>query len=98
MSIRLKILSVVGVLGLVAIILAGLGIQSMQAYNVRVAAYENASDRAYFGAQINRLVTGVVMESRGIYASQTTGQAAPFAQGLLRRLDSIDALLDDWSQ
>ncbi|MGY6627317.1 MAG: methyl-accepting chemotaxis protein [Oceanicaulis sp.] len=81
-----------------AVILAGLGIQSMQAYNERVAAYEQASDRAYFGSQINRLVTGVVMESRGIYASQTTEQAAPFAQGLLRRLDSIDELLDEWSQ
>jgi len=98
MSIRVKIFFALGVFGLVSVILAGLGIQSMQAYNVRVAAYENAADRAFYGEHLNRLVTAVVMESRGIYASDTTEQAAPFAQGLMRRLDAIDALLDEWSQ
>lgn len=47
MSIRVKIFFALGVFGLVSVILAGLGIQSMQAYNVRVAAYENAADRAF---------------------------------------------------
>ena len=97
MNIRVKIMAAVGVLGLVSVLLAGLGIQSMQAYNTRVAAYENAATRAYYGGHLNRLVTGVVMEARGIYASQTTTQAAPFAQGLMRRLDDIDTLLDQWS-
>ncbi|WP_439632811.1 methyl-accepting chemotaxis protein [Glycocaulis sp.] len=97
MSIRVKIMAAVGVLGVVSVILAGLGIQSMQAYNTRVAAYENAATRAYHGAHLNRLVTTVVMEARGIYASQTTEQAAPFGEGLLRRLDQIDELLAEWS-
>jgi methyl-accepting chemotaxis protein len=97
MSIRVKIMAAVGVLGIVSVILAGLGIQSMQAYNARVAAYENAATRAFYGEHLNRLVTGVVMEARGIYASQTTQQATPFAQGLLRRLDEIDAHLNEWS-
>lgn len=97
MSIRVKIMAAVGLLGLVSIALAGLGIQSMQAYNTRVAAYENAATRAHYGEHLNRLVTVVVMEARGIYASQTTEQATPFAQGLLRRLDEIDVLLNEWS-
>lgn len=97
MSIRVKIMAAVGVLGIVSVILAGLGIQSMQAYNGRVAAYENAAERAFRGEQLNRLVTAVVMEARGIYASQTTQEAAPFGEGLMRRLDQIDALLEQWS-
>lgn len=97
MGIRVKIMAAVGVLGIVSVILAGLGIQSMQAFNARVAAYENAATRAFYGEHLNRLVTGVVMEARGIYASQTTQQATPFAQGLLRRLDEIDAHLNEWS-
>ena len=97
MSIRVKIMAAVGLLGLVSVALAGLGIQSMQAYNTRVAAYENAATRAYYGEHLNRLVTVVVVEARGIYASQTREQATPFAQGLMRRLDEIDAHLNEWS-
>ncbi|MCC5980477.1 MAG: HAMP domain-containing protein [Oceanicaulis sp.] len=97
MGIRTKIIAAVGVVSVVSVILAGLGIQTMQAYNTRVAAYENAATRAYNGQHLNRLVTGVVMEARGIYASRTTEEAAPFGQGLIRRLDQIDALLAEWS-
>lgn len=97
MRIRTKIIAAVGVMSVVAVLLAGLGIQSMQAYNARVAAYENAATRAYYGEHLNRLVTAVVMEARGIYASDTTSEAAPFGEGLVRNLDRIDALLSEWS-
>ncbi|MGP1276091.1 MAG: methyl-accepting chemotaxis protein [Caulobacterales bacterium] len=97
MSIRIKIMAAVGVLGLVSALLAGLGIQSMQAYNARVDAYENAATRAYYGEHLNRLVTAVVMEARGIYAAETREQATPFVQNLLSRLDEIDTHLNEWS-
>jgi methyl-accepting chemotaxis protein len=97
MGIRAKIMGAVGVLGVLAVLLAGLGIQSMQAYNERVERYENAATRAHNGEHLNRLVTAVVMESRGIYAAPDTAAAAPFGRSQMELLDRIDAHLARWS-
>ena len=65
-------------------------------YQHQVAELEAASLRAYDGEHLNRLVTAVVMDARGIYASKTVDDAAPFGKGVLASLDQIDALLNDW--
>jgi len=65
-------------------------------YKSRMDRLENLADRAHFGERLNRYVTAVVMESRGIYASDTTEQAEPFAEGLLANLDRIDTVLAEW--
>ncbi|MET0172294.1 MAG: methyl-accepting chemotaxis protein, partial [Agrobacterium vaccinii] len=51
---------------------------------------------ARHGETLNRLVTAVVMESRGIYAAKDTAAAAKFADGIKTNLDDMAALLNDW--
>jgi len=96
MKISGKIYSIVGVMGLVAILVGGIAVYTAYEYHDKLNRFENAAERSYFGERLNRYVTAVVMDSRGIYASQTTAQAEPFGNGILRYLDLMDELLAVW--
>ena len=97
MKIQGKLYSIVAVLGVIAIGVALLGIRLMQGYNEQVDAFQLASQRAYDGEHLNRLITAVVMDSRGIYAAKSTDASKPFAEGIAKNLKAIDELLGDWS-
>lgn len=96
MKIRTRILSLVSVMGIVAILLGGVGIFVVEQYNTKLRQFENVSERAYLGERLNRLVTAVVMEARGIYAAPDTEKAKQFADGLTKRLKDIDGVLAKW--
>ncbi|TYR32322.1 HAMP domain-containing protein [Mesorhizobium microcysteis] len=96
MKIGSKIYAIVGLMGLVAVAIGGMAGYTITQYNQRLDALENAAERAHKGERLNRYVTAVVMESRGIYASPTTEEATPFAEGIMRFLDQIDELLAEW--
>jgi len=96
MKIGGKIYAIVGLMGLVAVAIGGIAGYTINEYNKRLAGLENAAERAYLGERLNRYVTAVVMESRGIYASKTTEQADQFGKGIHRFLDQIDVLLTQW--
>ncbi|MCM5555737.1 methyl-accepting chemotaxis protein [Pleomorphomonas sp. NRK KF1] len=97
MKIQGKLYSIVAVLGVIAIGVALLGIRLMQGYNEQVDAFQLASQRAYDGEHLNRLITAVVMDSRGIYAAKDVEKAKPFADGIVKSLKAIDDLLVEWS-
>ena len=83
-------------MGLVVLGTAGMVLYTTSVYQRQVGELEAASLRAYDGEHLNRLVTAVVMDARGIYASKSVDDAAPFGKGVLASLDQIDALLKDW--
>ncbi|WEZ84715.1 methyl-accepting chemotaxis protein [Rhizobium sp. 32-5/1] len=96
MKIRGKIYLIVGVMSFIALAITGMALIVATEYNSRLSHFENASDRAFKGEHLNRLVTAVVMEARGIYAAPTTEKAKPFGEGLMKNLAKMDALLADW--
>lgn len=96
MRIKGKALALIAGLTLVSSVIAGLGADAMRTYNEHVEQLRLASTRAFYGERLNRLVTAVVMESRGIYASRTTQEAGNFAKGLISGLAEIDKLLGGW--
>ncbi|MDX1144824.1 HAMP domain-containing protein [Sinorhizobium medicae] len=96
MKIRGKINLIVGIMSLLAIAITGMSLLIVSEYNQRLGEYQNASDRAFKGERLNRLVTAVVMEARGIYAAPTVEKAKPFAEGILKNLGKIDTLLEEW--
>jgi methyl-accepting chemotaxis protein len=98
MRIRAKIFAVVAALSLVSVVIAGVSISTLRSYNEAVDEVKAAATRALYGEQLNRLVTHVVMESRGIYASQDTKEARKFGEGLTASLNDIDALLKRWQR
>ncbi|WP_026613414.1 methyl-accepting chemotaxis protein [Ensifer aridi] len=96
MKIRGKIYLIVGIMSLLAIAITGMSLLIVSEYNGKLRQFQSASERAFKGERLNRLVTAVVMESRGIYAAPTIEKAKSFAEGLLKNLDKIDVLLKDW--
>lgn len=66
-----KIYVLVGLLALVATGIGVMGIEGMSVFNARAKAMENASARALHGETLNGLVYAVVMDSRGIYMSDS---------------------------
>jgi methyl-accepting chemotaxis protein len=94
--IRGKVFSIVALLGVVTALVAGMAYYVASEYHTKVMQLDNAASRANHGERLNRLVTGVVMDARGIYASSTTEQATQFAEGIMRQLDDIDTLLAVW--
>jgi len=95
-KIRGKINLLVGLLSLVACTIGGLSIYAVNEYHSRVVAFDAAADRAHKGESLNRLVTAVVMEARGIYAAKDTATASKFGDGLLKNLDSMESLIAAW--
>lgn len=97
MKIRTKIFALVAALSFVAMGIAAVGISTLQTYNQAVDDVRLAATRALYGERLNRLVTHVVMEARGIYASKTTADARKFGEGLTTSLNEIDKLLKEWT-
>jgi len=96
MRIRGKINLLVGILSLVALVVGGLSLFAILEYSNRMVAFDNAATRAYKGETLNRAVTAVVMEARGIYAAKDAADAEKFGPGLMKSLDQIDLVLASW--
>ena len=96
MKIRGKIYLTVGVMGLISILIGGIALHVVSEYSDKLNRYENAADRAFLGEHLNRQVTAVVMEARGIYASSDMEGATKFAEGIAKELDGIDKTLAEW--
>ncbi|MFD1329307.1 methyl-accepting chemotaxis protein [Mycoplana ramosa] len=96
MKIGTKIYLIVGVMGLISILIGGMALGVVYQYSQKLRQYENAADRAFLGEHLNRQVTAVVMEARGVYGSATTEKAKKFADGILKELDGIDRTLGEW--
>lgn len=97
MRIGTKIFALIAALGAVAIGVAGVSYSSLQAYDQAVDDVRDASTRALYSERLNRLVTAVVMDARGIYAASDTAAAKPFGAGVMASLDKIDELLKAWA-
>ncbi|MBB3656061.1 methyl-accepting chemotaxis protein [Rhizobium sp. BK650] len=97
MKIRGKINLLVSVMGGVALLIGATALSAMREYNEKLTAYEHAAARAYAGERLNRFVTAVVMEARGIYAAKSLEQTPGFAKGLMADLDEIDKVVAGWA-
>ncbi|MDX3978661.1 methyl-accepting chemotaxis protein [Shinella sp.] len=96
MKIRGKIYLIVGVMGLISVCIGGIAVHVVSEFSEKLHQYENAADRAFLGEHLNRQVTAVVMEARGIYASKDLEGAKKFAEGIAKELNGIDETLKEW--
>ncbi|MDQ2104371.1 methyl-accepting chemotaxis protein [Azospirillum isscasi] len=92
-SISAKIYSVVAILGLVAAVVGGVGFIGMQTYDDKVDSIQNWSERALLSERINGVIYKVVMDSRGVYAADTTADATPYARNILSVTKDLDRLM-----
>jgi methyl-accepting chemotaxis protein len=96
MRIRTKIFALIGALSLIAVTLAGVGIDTLKTFGTAVDDTQAAGKRALYSERLNRLVTAVVMDARGVYAAKDTKDADQYAKGMIKTLGEIDALLKIW--
>jgi methyl-accepting chemotaxis protein len=96
LKIRAKINLLVGLMSLVAFLIGGISLFAIGEYRHQVQTYADVADRAYKGEHLNRLVTAVVMDARGIYAAKDAEGTKQFGEGLRKSLEKIDALLAAW--
>lgn len=95
-SISARVLSTVLGLGLVAALMVGAAMLTMDGLRLRAERLQLSALQAVYAERINRLVSMVVMDSRGIYASRDAAELKYFADGILRHLDSIDETMRSW--
>jgi methyl-accepting chemotaxis protein len=96
MKIRGKIYSIVAVMAFAALTIGGIGLYTLNVYDQRVDALENAATRAKMGEKLNRFVTAVVMDLRGAYAAQSVAETKPYVEGATKSLQQMNSLLLQW--
>ncbi|MDP9840277.1 methyl-accepting chemotaxis protein [Neorhizobium huautlense] len=96
MKIRGRINLLVGLMSLVAFAIGGLSLFAIFEYRDRIDTYGIAAERVYKGEHVNRVVTAVVMEARGIYAADSVAASEPFAKGILANLEELKKVIGEW--
>ncbi|WP_137154587.1 methyl-accepting chemotaxis protein [Rhizobium sp. FKL33] len=97
MRISGKIYSLVGVMCAASLVIGCVSLFAISKYDEKLREYQNVSERAYYGERLNRYVTAVVMEARGIYHAASTEKAKKFADGLMENLAEMDNVLSRWA-
>ncbi|MCH2396453.1 MAG: hypothetical protein MK313_17470, partial [Oceanibaculum sp.] len=96
MGIATKIFLVVGVQLAASIIIAIITLSTLDSYNTIVKQAQQAKQRAILGERTNALVYATVMDSRGVYMSDTTDSARQFAIGIQALVTEIEQNMGDW--
>lgn len=97
MNIGGKLLGFVGACSLTTLVVAGVGVATLQSFETALSNVESASVRALDAANFNRLAAEVTMDSRGVYASADRAEAAKYAAGIRTGLTGMEALRADWA-
>ena len=97
MSIRARILALVGCFAVMAMIVTTLGLITIGDYNRMMKSYDHAYDSAWRGERLNHMVSNVVMETRGLYIARQPEELAGFVKGLNESLDDMQGLLTEWN-
>ncbi|MGA9657789.1 MAG: HAMP domain-containing protein [Asticcacaulis sp.] len=96
MSIRSRILMLVGCFALMAFTVTGLGLMTISGYNRMIKDYDHAYDNAWRGEHFNHLITKVVMETRGQYNITSQNNRMVFVNGLINNLNELETFTAEW--
>ncbi|MFT4074026.1 MAG: MCP four helix bundle domain-containing protein [Asticcacaulis sp.] len=96
MSIRTRVLILVGCFALMALTVTGLGLKTIGDYNRMMKDYDHAYDRTWRGERFNHLISNVVMETRGIYIADDDTQRTGFVKNLRDDLTEMEGFVHQW--
>ena len=91
-----KVNTIVAVMAVVLVVLGAFSIRTMAEYDRVTTRLEEASQRAFLSERLNRLVTAVVMDSRGIYMAPSTERAQQFGNGIRNSLAAMREVVAEW--
>lgn len=93
LKIGVKVNLAMGMLTIVAIVMAVMGLSSMSVYQSEVENMGVSAKRAVLSEQINGLINAVVMDSRGIYMARDAAEVEKFAKSMTESLNTLDQRL-----
>ena len=96
MSIRARILALVGGFAAMALIVTALGLQTIADYNRTLRDYDHAYENAWRAERLNHIVSNVVLETRGLYIARSDEELNSFVVSLNKNLDDLQTPLTDW--
>ncbi|WP_374303982.1 methyl-accepting chemotaxis protein [Ferrovibrio sp.] len=92
-----RVLAVVALLAIAAAAIGTMGIISLDRYERQSNEMASLAKQTQYGERLNALIYAVVMDSRGVYMSDTTAAAKPFANGIQRFTTQMEGIIRDWS-
>ncbi|MFV3129567.1 methyl-accepting chemotaxis protein [Niveispirillum sp. KHB5.9] len=96
LRIGMKVNLAMGMLAVVAIVMAVMGLSAMSVYQTKVEEMGQDTKRAVLSEQINGLINAVVMDSRGIYMARDAAELEKFAKTMTTSLDLLGKRLDEY--
>jgi methyl-accepting chemotaxis protein len=91
-----KLAIIIATMSMVMVSLAWLGISSIQIYERLVERMLQRSQQALLAEEMNGLVNGIVMDSRGVYMSKDATESARFAGLMETQLAEFGRTLTEW--
>jgi len=96
LSIASKLYAIFALLAIVTVAVALVAVVNSRHHNALTQEFEAAAQGAKHVERLNGLIFAVAMESRGIYMSPTTDDAAPFVSSLLTYNERISDVVTEW--
>ncbi|BAE52271.1 methyl-accepting chemotaxis protein [Paramagnetospirillum magneticum] len=96
LRIGVKIQLLVGVMAVVAVVIAALGQWAISSYDSRTDAILDASRRAAFGQKAGSAIYAIVMDSRGVYMARNADEVRKFAEPMAKSLDAFEKMAAEW--
>ena len=96
LNLAAKISSSLAILVIVSLTIGIRGTVTLGAYRDVAVEMERASRAAVMAEKVNGLILSIVMDSRGVYMSQTSAEAEKYASPMEQNLDRLRKALADW--
>jgi methyl-accepting chemotaxis protein len=87
---------IVGLMALVSVAVAGVGVYAGAVYDGMTNRMRQVGERAVQSERLNGLINAVVMESRGIYMSNDAAAINRFGDLLVQNLRQMEVVMGDW--
>jgi len=96
LSLRTRILTLVAGFVVMALAVMLFGLASLSDYDRMMTDYGRAYENAYMGERLNHLMTSSLMESRGLYLSNSPSEDQGYIRNIENDLAATDAVIAQW--
>lgn len=97
MTIKAKILCLVGAFALLAIVITGMGLNTMADYNRVIEDYRHTSDNVVRGERLNRYLMQAALDGHGIYSADSPHMEQWAANRVDLTANMLADFVNDWN-
>ncbi len=97
MTIKAKIFGLVGAFAVLAMVITGLGLQTMHDYNRIIETYQRASDNVIRAERLNHYMVQAALDGHGVYSADSDAMARWSADRVDATADKLTTFVNDWN-